>query len=127
MRSPKPDKKAAFRASDTRSATVKLECQLIFADGTSIDAQADVSSSGHLLDQSSELHWNARELAIELLDQHPESIAVLFGVLDESLEEEKSALLFPRPDCPAARDFVVALREDAVKSGTAIVSRRLDS
>lgn len=106
---------------------MKLECQLIFADGTSIDAQADVSSSGNLLDQGSELHSNARELAIELLDQHPESIAVLFGVLEGAYEEEKSALLFPRPDCPAARDFVVALRDDAVKNGTAILSRRLDS
>ena len=105
---------------------MKLECQLIFADGTSIDAQADVSSSGSLLDQGSEVHCNARELAIELLDEHPESIAVLFGTLEDA-SEERSALLFPRPDCPAARDFVVALRDDAVKAGTAVVSRRLDA
>jgi hypothetical protein len=105
---------------------MKLECQLIFADGTCIDAQADVSSTGSLLDQSSELHSNARELAVELLEQHPDSIAVLFGML-EGVRGERNALLFPRPDCPAARNFVVALREDAQKAGTAVISRKLDS
>ena len=101
-----------------------LECQLIFADGTSVDAQADVSASGNLLDQGSDLHSQARELALELLEQHPESIAVLFGMLEG---QERSAVLFPRPDCPAARDFVVALRDDAAKAGTSVISSRLDS
>jgi hypothetical protein len=105
-------------------SSMMLECQLIYADGTAIDAQADVSASGKLLDRASELHLQARELAVELLEQHPESIAVLFGMLEG---QERSALLFPRPDCPAARDFVVALRDDAAKAGTAVISRRLDS
>jgi hypothetical protein len=107
-----------------------LECQLIFADGTAIDAQAELDDTDDLLDQSSDVHSSARQLAIILFEEHPDSIAVMFGLMGGAgggEEQRSNALLFPRPDCPAARDFMVALRDNAAKAGTAIISRRLDA
>lgn len=105
---------------------MKIECQLIYADGTSMSAKADVSATGDLMDRSSDIYDEAQQVAQELLEQFPESILVVFGTVEGS-PEGGSAVLFPRPNCAAARELVSHLRDEAAKAGANLVSSRLDS
>jgi hypothetical protein len=101
---------------------VKITCEVIFDDGTSVDSEGDIPSSGDIEDTSSELHEGARQLARELLDMFPESIAILFAS-----KANRRALIFPRPDSAAAREFISTLQEESVKAGVRIGSGKLDS
>jgi hypothetical protein len=101
---------------------MKLECTLCFADGASVETSADISGVGELADESSQLHGEAREFARELLSTYPGSIVVIVGA-----PEQGAAVVFPRPDSLAAREFVSSLQDKAVRAGKVVRSGPLDA
>jgi hypothetical protein len=103
-------------------APVKITCEVLFDDGTRIDSESEIPLRGDIEDPASELHESALQLARELLDMFPESIAILFGS-----QTNRSALIVPRPDSAAAREFISSLQDEAVKKGVRIGSGKLDS
>jgi hypothetical protein len=102
---------------------MEIECMLVFADGPAIECESEINLPGGFLQEGSEQHRQAHELAVELFATYPQSIAVVFRS-----RQEGSCLVLPRPGNRDAQRFISLLRTKAMRAGKWFgLKRKLDA